>query len=915
MKNAMRFLLAATAALASAIATADNDWLGVAGVTEWGDASAWALPDNQDWSNWYWIHDGNNPAHYNMTFSRTPDSTDEDDGHKDRYNVWRLNFRDMPSPAKAVFAGDDDTCGLRVREWMIIGINGRGALEIGKGTFEVRNSISVGEGSDRVGELTLSGGTLKVQNNIVLAKDKAASALFELTGGTLEIGGDITRGSAGDISIAANGGTIKTAGDNKTYDLANTVLGENGLTFDTAGHSVSANFSGRASAASDRATLTKTGEGMLTVDSLPQSARVTVEGGTLAVRCDLGGVADSIPITLAHRWSFNGNATDEVTGGEAQLLTNVYDSEAGGSISYVDYDRQVSLSGGANAVSFIDLGEGAVPNDNSPFAIELWATLREHGDALRVLSFGESNGDGQGSGIKSGFFLQFEGGGGEGPAHIVFVPEGGDWVQGDVGTTPLDVDTEYRFVVSVSPDDEAGSDVAASIFNAATGEKVGEWAQTGIAWQPSSCNFAHCYLGRSTYWNHDPKASFNEVRIWGKALSAAEVFASNTLGVDKLPQPELTHRWSFNGNLDDSAGDQAATFCTTNENSQLAYDESGTQAILPGGVKGTGYLNLGYGVLPAAKEPFTIEIWATQTNRWTDSTRLFSFGESNDGENAGMKSGLFMTFDGSGWEAQGNPTISLMQNGNWRKSEDVMASALEMGREYHFAVTYVPQTDGKATIRVFIFDAATGEKVGSKIYKDVEWDPSTIDWADNYLGHSPWSNHDAYACFNEVRIWNAALSETQLRLTTALGAESLDGGSGSAEIAAGATLDLCSRSAVFSSLSGSGTVAGGSLTVLDTVSPGGDGVVGTLTIDGDAVIRGAICLDERDKIIVTGTLDLSEARIEMKAPPSVKFPAAFAEGGISGVPAQGDGKQVAATLSEDGRTLYVGYYPFCIIVR
>ena len=99
-------------------------------------------------------------------------------------------------------------------------------------------------------------------------------------------------------------------------------------------------------------------------------------------------------------------------------------------------------------------------------------------------------------------------------------------------------------------------------------------------------------------------------------------------------------------------------------------------------------------------------------------------------------------------------------------------------------------------------------------------------------------------------------------LRLAGGADRLPPG-GAVDVAAGATLDLNGQPQTVASAGGSGTVAGGSLTVTETLAPGGVGTVGTLTLAQTPVLAGVtLRIDTRadgdcDVLNVTDDLDLS----------------------------------------------------------
>jgi len=118
---------------------------------------------------------------------------------------------------------------------------------------------------------------------------------------------------------------------------------------------------------------------------------------------------------------------------------------------------------------------------------------------------------------------------------------------------------------------------------------------------------------------------------------------------------------------------------------------------------------------------------------------------------------------------------------------------------------------------------------------------------------------------------NTYLGNTAVNAGTLLlagGANRLPVG-GTVTVASGATLDLNGQSQTLYGIAGRGTVAGGNLlTVTGVVSPGGDGSVGTLTLEGSPALAGTLLMDMRrdgtcDLLDVTGDLDLSALSLQI----------------------------------------------------
>ena len=90
-----------------------------------------------------------------------------------------------------------------------------------------------------------------------------------------------------------------------------------------------------------------------------------------------------------------------------------------------------------------------------------------------------------------------------------------------------------------------------------------------------------------------------------------------------------------------------------------------------------------------------------------------------------------------------------------------------------------------------------------------------------------------------------------------------------ASLAAGTTLDLAGNTQALAGLSGSGLVTNGTLSVTDTIAPGGAGAIGTLTIPGGATLSGTLLIDvatdgSSDVLQVQGSLDVSNLDLQVQ---------------------------------------------------
>lgn len=212
----------------------------------------------------------------------------------------------------------------------------------------------------------------------------------------------------------------------------------------------------------------------------------------------------------------------------------------------------------------------------------------------------------------------------------------------------------------------------------------------------------------------------------------------------------LLHRWSFSHTMRDYAGGIDAKA----EGGKVKFD-GGQVRVEPG----SGYVSLGADLFPVNGEPFTLEIWAT-CHRHVNWARVFSMATNWEGED----SYWFWMADGDTrrwwWKVSGCVRWSRYQG-----------DGLAPGREHHFYVVCDrKKDDGKNYYRVGVFR-------GTNLYwaRDIDVAGSVFkEELHLWLGHSP-HKHDsnADASYNEVRIWNRALTSEELKLSAAAGPDKL----------------------------------------------------------------------------------------------------------------------------------------------
>ena len=252
----------------------------------------------------------------------------------------------------------------------------------------------------------------------------------------------------------------------------------------------------------------------------------------------------------------------------------------------------------------------------------------------------------------------------------------------------------------------------------------------------------------------------DDLRIYNRALSAAEVKSLYEEGAGTLSDGDLIHRWSLNGNLADSVGGQTAGTVGN-------VTTDGSQYTLAGGSRGSSYIDLGSNILPKDGRGVTLEIWGTQRSvkNWS---RIWDIG-------GGTSTDMQMA-----WTAESNINsdgICIRGTG-----EDLTSklAPYTLDVEFHVATVFKPQDNGTWKVYYYKQDASTGATLTSAVIDSTgsSWSLTTQNQNDCWLGHSHWSgDYDANASYNEVRVWGRALTEAELSENVQLGPDVLPGGS------------------------------------------------------------------------------------------------------------------------------------------
>lgn len=225
----------------------------------------------------------------------------------------------------------------------------------------------------------------------------------------------------------------------------------------------------------------------------------------------------------------------------------------------------------------------------------------------------------------------------------------------------------------------------------------------------------------------------------GSGFTEFEAIATGSKGTST--KGGLVHRWSLNGNLLDLVGGQTATAVGN-------VTTDGGQYKLEGGPNGSSYISLGSDILPIDTGAATIEIWATrhEVKQWA---RIIDIGSSTDNYFIWAWNNNTYSYDNVDY----NNVVNLQTKGT-----------IGNGQEYYFVICIEDQSSGDGLVTCRKYDVQTGALIGEITKFSMErWTLSQMGQGSCYLGHSRWdSDADAAASYNEVRIWNYALSDEEV---------------------------------------------------------------------------------------------------------------------------------------------------------
>ena len=227
-------------------------------------------------------------------------------------------------------------------------------------------------------------------------------------------------------------------------------------------------------------------------------------------------------------------------------------------------------------------------------------------------------------------------------------------------------------------------------------------------------------------------------------------------------EPELVHRWSFNGTYADSVGDATAEPVGT-------VTLGASSVVLPGASDSGGHISLGSYLIPTNQGPVTVELWASMDKfESVGRAKLFSCGNT-DASN-------LICFDASkdsatdqyrGYIAYGGKNVS-------ETAHDTIG-APQFGTMEHFSLVIgdvIPPTGWRGM--VWNRNALDGSYIGGTAPSIAGWALDRLDQSNTAIGGAWWNVSDAAATFDEVRIWRGALTKADLEANAATSCDTVN---------------------------------------------------------------------------------------------------------------------------------------------
>ena len=251
-----------------------------------------------------------------------------------------------------------------------------------------------------------------------------------------------------------------------------------------------------------------------------------------------------------------------------------------------------------------------------------------------------------------------------------------------------------------------------------------------------------------------PYVAYTEAGTYS-VLVSNDISTTNVSATLTVIAPVLQHEWSFN----EPSGSTTATDSIAGANITLLGSTSlgGGVLTLPGG--GGNYAQFPNGILSTYSNSITIETWLTDNAGQTWS-RAWSFGGSTTGPNNNFIQNNYIDLIPSAGN-QGGLWTEFRQNFNTQDAFDYGNVPLPTHLEEYITVTYNASSQ---TCMMY----SNGVQVA--LATGIATTPASFGFTyNNYIGLDQWNDAVFNGTFDEMRIWNGAVSQLYLSASAVAG--------------------------------------------------------------------------------------------------------------------------------------------------
>jgi len=536
----------------------------------------------------------------------------------------------------------------------------------------------------------------------------------------------------------------------------------------------------------------------------------------------VNGPADPPPVP-DNRWKFTTQAqsetpsgtgfTDDIGGVVATLRGN------GGSLSGGAVVLPGSTTGNQNAAAisaYLDLPNG-IASATPSVSFEAWATPLSSKNWQRLFDFGRC-GTTSGTGAATGEIVD----GDTAPGNYAAYDNLSLTFNNAANINSQQLEGQYDGTAAVYSFSAATTTVGTQYHYVLTVEDgVGtygsngcqaKWYRDGALQNTMSFNFrmtnmedVNNWIGRSMYGGDSGShVSLNELRIYRRALSAAEVLASKVAGPDTAvgpPEPLVdapipSRHWDFNTTA--GAAPAGTTFAdtATGEIATVRGNNgvlTGTQLTLPAtatlgnqsAANISAYLDLPNGIV-SSRPSVSFEAWITphSSKAWQ---RIFDFGSTSLTVGPGAQAGEIIdtTTAPGAFIADDDLCLSLNNNGVFGSHrmeaklngagtvtvDTDYSTVTTAGTQYHFVMTVQDAAGSSGTAGCLAKWYRNGVLSGTL---NLPFRLADMNDVNNWIGRSMWAaDNNANYSIDDLRIYDRAISQAEVKSTYAAGPDAV----------------------------------------------------------------------------------------------------------------------------------------------